>query len=62
MITETKKKDNRGGPRPNAGRKKVGDSILYCRMSKGALETLKERANDASLPVGIYITKKLGLQ
>lgn len=57
-----KKKDGRGGARPNSGRKKVGDAVLYCRMSKGALETLKERANEANLPVGIYITKNLGLQ
>lgn len=51
----------KGGARQGAGRKKVGDGILYCRMSESALAELKQRAKDEKLPVGIYITNELGL-
>lgn len=51
----------KGGARQGAGRKKVGDGILYCRMSEEALAELKQRAKNEKLPVGIYITNELGL-
>lgn len=51
----------KGGARQGAGRKKVGDGILYCRMSESALAELKQRAKNEKLPVGIYITNELGL-
>lgn len=50
-----------GGRRPNAGRKKVGDAVLYCRMPKEAVDEIKTAAKEENLAVGEYIIKQLGL-
>lgn len=50
-----------GGRRPNAGRKKVGNAILYCRMPQEAVEEIKTSAQKENLPVGDYLIKRLGL-
>lgn len=38
-----------GGKRPNAGRKKVGDAILYCSIPKAALDEIKAAAKKRTL-------------
>lgn len=50
-----------GGKRPNAGRKKVGNAVLYCRMPQEAVEEIKTSAQKENLAVGDYLIKQLGL-
>jgi hypothetical protein len=50
-----------GGRRPNAGRKKVGNAILYCRMPQEAVDEIKTSAQKENLAVGDYLIKQLGL-
>lgn len=50
-----------GGKRPNAGRKKVGNAVLYCRMPQEAVDEIKAAAKEENLAVGEYIIKQLGL-
>ena len=50
-----------GGKRPNAGRKKVGDAVLYCRMPQKAVDKIKTSAKEQNLAVGNYLIKRLGL-
>lgn len=50
-----------GGRRPNAGRKKIGDAILYCSIPKAALDEIKAAAKEENLAVGTYLVKRLGL-
>ncbi len=50
-----------GGKRPNAGRKKIGDAILYCSIPKAALDEIKAAAKEENLAVGTYLVKRLGL-
>ena len=50
-----------GGKRPNAGRKKVGDAVLYCRMPQKAVNEIKTAAKEQKLAVGDYLIKQLGL-
>jgi hypothetical protein len=54
-------KNNWGGKRPNAGRKKVGDAILYCSIPQKALDEIKAAAKKENLAVGTYLVKRLGL-
>ena len=51
-----------GGKREGAGRKKIGNAILYARMNKCAVEDLKQRAKDANLAVGTYLVRELNLK
>lgn len=50
-----------GGRRPNSGRKKVGDAVLYCRMPQKAVNEIKTAAKEQNLAVGDYLIKQLGL-
>lgn len=50
-----------GGKRQNAGRKKVGDAILYCSIPQTALDAIKAAAKEEKLAVGTYLVKRLGL-
>lgn len=50
-----------GGKRPNAGRKKVGNAVLYCRMPQEAVDEIKTAAKEENLAVGTYLVKRLGL-
>lgn len=50
-----------GGRRPNSGRKKIGDAVLYCRMPKEAVDEIKTAAKEENLAVGTYLVKRLGL-
>lgn len=50
-----------GGKRPNAGRKKVGNAVLYCRMPQEAVDEIKTAAKEEDLAVGTYLVKRLGL-
>nr|DAF92425.1 MAG TPA: NikA, BACTERIAL CONJUGATION, RELAXASE, DNA [Siphoviridae sp. ct13O11] len=50
-----------GGKRPNAGRKKVGNAVLYCSIPKDALDAIKNAAKEENLAVGTYLVKRLGL-
>lgn len=50
-----------GGKRPNAGRKKVGDAVLYCSIPKKAVDKIKTSAKEQNLAVGDYLIKRLGL-
>lgn len=50
-----------GGCRPNAGRKKVGNAVLYCRMPREAVDEIKASAKKENLAVGDYLIKQLGL-
>lgn len=54
-------KNNWGGKRTNAGRKKVGDAVLYCRMPQKAVDEIKTSAKEQNLAVGDYLIKRLGL-
>lgn len=54
-------KNTWGGKRPNAGRKKVGNAVLYCRMPQEAVEEIKTSAQKENLAVGDYLIKQLGL-
>lgn len=53
--------NNHGGAREGAGRKKVGDAVLYCKMPKAAVEEIKRRASEKKVAVGIFIMKELNL-
>lgn len=55
------KKNTWGGRRPNAGRKKVDNAILYCRMPQEAVDEIKAAAKEENLAVGDYLIKRLGL-
>lgn len=55
------KENTWGGRRPNAGRKKVGDAVLYCRMPLKAVNEIKASAKEQNLAVGDYLIKQLGL-
>lgn len=50
-----------GGKRPNAGRKKVDNAVLYCRMPQKAVNEIKTAAKEQNLAVGDYLIKQLGL-
>ena len=50
-----------GGRRPNSGRKKIGDAVLYCRMPQEAVDEIKAAAKEENLAVGNYLIKRLGL-
>ena len=50
-----------GGRRPNSGRKKVDNAILYCRMPQEAVDEIKAAAKEENLAVGTYLVKRLGL-
>lgn len=54
-------RDNRGGAREGAGRKRLDNAILYCRMPQQSLAKLKQRAKDHNLAVGTYLVKTLDL-
>lgn len=54
-------KNNWGGKRPNAGRKKVGNAVLYCRMPQEAVNEIKTAAKEQKLAVGDFLIKQLGL-
>lgn len=48
-------RSNRGGKREGSGRKSKGNGVLYARMSKDAIATLKLKAEAERLTVGEYI-------
>lgn len=50
-----------GGARQGSGRKKVGNAVLYAKITQEALDKLKAAAAEEGLPVGTYITKALNL-
>jgi hypothetical protein len=61
VVKYMENKKTWGGKRPNAGRKKVGDAILYCSIPQKALDEIKAAAKEENLAVGTYLVKRLGL-
>lgn len=53
--------ETRGGARKGAGRKKVGDGVLYCKMPQTAVLEIKRRASEKNMAVGNYIMNILKL-
>lgn len=54
------KENTWGGRRPNAGRKKIGNAVLYCRMPQSTVDKIKTAAKSEGLAVGEYLAKLLG--
>ena len=55
------KKCNRGGARAGSGRKKGNNVNLCVRMPKDAAEYIKLKSKEENVPLGSWITSKLGL-
>ena len=55
------KKSNRGGARAGSGRKKGNNVNLCIRMPKETVDYIKQRSKEENVPIGSWITTKLGL-
>lgn len=55
------KKDNRGGAREGAGRKKLNKTMLHTSIDIAFLGKLKEKANSEHLTVGDWLVKHIEL-
>lgn len=55
------KKDNRGGARIGAGRKKLNKTMLHTSTDITFLGKLKEKANNEHLTVGDWLAKHIEL-
>lgn len=55
------KKENRGGARIGAGRKKLNKKMLHTSIDIVFLERLKEKAKDEHLTVGDWLVKHIEL-
>lgn len=49
------KKNTHGGARKGAGRKKVGDAVLYAKLTENSLAKLKSLAKAKGVSVSAYI-------
>ena len=55
------KKSNRGGARAGSGRKKGNNVNLSIRMPKETVDYIKQKSKEENVPIGSWITTKLGL-
>lgn len=55
------KKSNRGGARVGSGRKKGNNVNLCIRMPKETVDYIKQKSKEENVPIGSWITTKLGL-
>nr|DAE39383.1 MAG TPA: hypothetical protein [Caudoviricetes sp.] len=55
------KKSNRGGARDGSGRKKGNNVNLCIRMPKETVDYIKQKSKEENVPIGSWITTKLGL-
>lgn len=55
------KKSNRGGARVGSGRKKGNNVNLCVRMPKETVDYIKQKSKEENVPIGSWITTKLGL-
>ena len=55
------KKSNRGGARAGSGRKKGNNVNLCIRMPKETVDYIKQKSKEENVPIGSWITTKLGL-
>lgn len=55
------KRDNRGGARIGAGRKKLNKTMLHTSIDIAFLGKLREKANDEHLTVGDWLVKHIEL-
>lgn len=55
------KKSNRGGTRAGSGRKKGNNVNLCIRMPKETVDYIKQKSKEENVPIGSWITTKLGL-
>ena len=55
------KKNNRGGARAGSGRKKGNNVNLCIRMPKETVDYIKQKSKEENVPIGSWITTKLGL-
>lgn len=55
------RKSNRGGARAGSGRKKGNNVSLCVRMPKDAAKYIKLKSKEENVPLGSWITSKLGL-
>lgn len=53
---------NHGGARDGAGRKFIGDGVLYARMPKTSVERIKSLAKAENKAVGEYLQDALKLR
>lgn len=51
-----------GGKRTNAGRKKVGDGVLYVKMPQAAVDKIKASAKAEKKALGEYLQDALHLR
>lgn len=51
-----------GGKRTNAGRKKVGDGVLYVKMPQAAVDKIKASARAEKKALGEYLQDALHLR
>ena len=54
--------NNHGGARDGAGRKKVGDAVLYAKMPQAAVDKIKALAKAEKKTVGEYLQDALELR
>lgn len=54
--------NNHGGARDGAGRKKVGDGILYVKMPQAAVDKIKASAKAEKKALGEYLQDALHLR
>ena len=55
------KKSNRGGARDGSGRNKGNNVNLCIRMPKETVDYIKQKSKEENVPIGSWITTKLGL-
>lgn len=55
------RKSNRGGARAGSGRKKGNNVNLCIRMPKETVDYIKQKSKEENVPIGSWITTKLGL-
>ena len=55
------KKSNRGGARAGSGRTKGNNVNLCIRMPKETVDYIKQKSKEENVPIGSWITTKLGL-
>ena len=53
---------NHGGARDGAGRKKVGDGVLYVKMPQAAVNKIKASAKAEKKALGEYLQDALHLR